>query len=116
MTIGPSEESCDSQPQPAATRPADDRRRNRRRRLMKIGSIGAAAVGASLLLVTLIVHDDPLEHLPTIDLSEMDSNVAGSIARARDAVVTRPRSDRAWGHLAMVLAAHQFSIQAETCL
>jgi tetratricopeptide (TPR) repeat protein len=52
---------------------------------------------------------------PLIDLTNADPAVASIIADARRQVHRAPRSAAAWGKLGMVLAAHDFRAEANTC-
>ena len=58
----------------------------------------------------------PLEALPPLDLSQAHGAVKTTIERELAAVRAAPRSGRAWGRLGVVLRAHEFGAQANTCL
>lgn len=53
--------------------------------------------------------------MPEIDLVDVDPEIVEAITKARADVVTKPRSEEAWGKLAMVLHAHGFYDQAFVC-
>jgi tetratricopeptide (TPR) repeat protein len=53
--------------------------------------------------------------IPEINLADVDSEIVDAITKARADVVKTPRSEAAWGKLAMVLHAHGFYDQAFVC-
>ncbi|MGH7199441.1 MAG: tetratricopeptide repeat protein [Planctomycetaceae bacterium] len=61
------------------------------------------------------MHDDSSADVPSIALGNAHPDVAGAITEARNAVVREPESAEAWGHLAMVLMAHDFGPRANEC-
>jgi tetratricopeptide (TPR) repeat protein len=56
-----------------------------------------------------------LPDVPKIEVQTLEPEVAQAITRARDAVVTAPRSAEAWGTLGMVLHAHSLLDDASPC-
>ena len=58
----------------------------------------------------------PLEDLPVVDLSLAHPAVQQAIEEARQAVTAAPRSGAAWGALGLILRAHEFDRDANTCL
>jgi cytochrome c-type biogenesis protein CcmH/NrfG len=52
---------------------------------------------------------------PNPYLADADPQVAEVIEQARQAVLHAPRSAQAWGHLGMVLRAHDFGEEANVC-
>jgi Flp pilus assembly protein TadD len=52
---------------------------------------------------------------PAVDLQNADPAVARVIREATEAVQQAPASARAWGHLGLVLAAHDFRAEADQC-
>jgi protein O-GlcNAc transferase len=56
-----------------------------------------------------------LPDVPAVDVAHADPEVAAAVMSARTAVLQKPRSAAAWGHLAMVLHAHEFFGEAITC-
>src|SRR5579859_5972390 len=57
----------------------------------------------------------PRPEPPRPDLSDADPQVVEAIEEARQAVLHAPRSASAWGRLGMVLRAHDFGEEANTC-
>ncbi|HZZ78740.1 MAG TPA: tetratricopeptide repeat protein [Gemmataceae bacterium] len=53
--------------------------------------------------------------IPEIDLADVDPEIGEAISKARADVRAKPRSEEAWGKLAMVLHAHGFYDQAFAC-
>ncbi|MFO0877531.1 MAG: tetratricopeptide repeat protein [Gemmataceae bacterium] len=53
---------------------------------------------------------------PQIEPSGVDPEVIEAIDAARSQVVTSPRSATAWGHLGLVLRAHDFAAESNLCL
>jgi tetratricopeptide (TPR) repeat protein len=84
----------------------------RRRRLLLLGVGVVAAV-----VVWGIVWGGWLRSArpPVVDLKGVDPGIAEAIESARRDVEQKPRSAAAWGHLAMVLRAHDFNVDAEVC-
>jgi tetratricopeptide (TPR) repeat protein len=78
----------------------------------------AALVGVLALAVAVggyAWYRTPAAQPPTLALAGIDPAVAEAITSARAAVVEAPQSASAWGHLGMVLAAHEFTAEALTC-
>ncbi len=57
-----------------------------------------------------------LQELPTMDLSQAAPAVMEAVDVACRQVRANPRSGTAWGELGLVLRAHDFDAQAESCL
>ena len=53
---------------------------------------------------------------PTVDLRGADPRIVEAIEAARRAVERAPDSAAAWGHLGLVLRAHDYGAEANTCL
>jgi tetratricopeptide (TPR) repeat protein len=58
----------------------------------------------------------PTAPIPELSLQEAAPAVADAVAQARRRVVEEPRSASAWGEFGMLLFAHQFEFEANTCL
>jgi tetratricopeptide (TPR) repeat protein len=54
--------------------------------------------------------------LPAVDENGLDPAIVAALERERQAVRRTPQSASAWGRLGMVLLAHNFPAQAESCL
>jgi tetratricopeptide (TPR) repeat protein len=52
---------------------------------------------------------------PAVDTSACEPEVIAAIEAARTRVAEQPRSGAVWGHLGMVLLAHNFEAEAATC-
>ncbi len=79
--------------------------RKRRRLVLGVG------LGVVLLVAGAVWYarrPAPPPEPPTVDLTDVDPEVADAIRDAQDAVRKAPRSARAWGRLGMVLTVHGF--------
>jgi tetratricopeptide (TPR) repeat protein len=61
-------------------------------------------------------QQEPLRQLPLIDLGQSPRAVKAAIDRELRGVRADPRSGKAWGHLGLVLRAHDFGSEADSCL
>jgi tetratricopeptide (TPR) repeat protein len=61
-------------------------------------------------------HHRPRLQPPIPDLTGVDPEVVEAITEAHQAVLKKPSSGRAWGHLGMILSAHGFPREANRCL
>src|SRR5262245_53003243 len=52
---------------------------------------------------------------PQLDLHDVEPGLAEAVKTARRGVEQAPRSAAAWGHLGMVLRAHDFNVEANRC-
>ena len=77
--------------------------------------VSGLVVIVALSLTWLIQKDDSLASPPLIDLNGSPPGVVAAITTARDGVLDEPASGEAWGHLAMVLRAHEFETEANVC-
>lgn len=55
------------------------------------------------------------KQIPSVDLQDVNSEVARLIRTSTEAVQRRPRSGEAWGQLGMVLHAHEYYTEAIVC-
>jgi tetratricopeptide (TPR) repeat protein len=76
----------------------------------------ALAVAAAYLAYGRWRPADPAPGPPAVELTGADPLVAKAVAAARAGVEAKPRSGPAWGHLGMVLMAHEYSTEALECL
>jgi tetratricopeptide (TPR) repeat protein len=53
--------------------------------------------------------------IPSLDWTGADAAVADAVEAARTAVRRSPHSASAWGHLGMILGAHEFAPEANAC-
>jgi tetratricopeptide (TPR) repeat protein len=85
----------------------------RKRWIIGLGTIGVlAALGLGVWLWPRLARPQP----PVIDLTQVDSEIAEAITEARQAVERKPSSGPAWGHLGMVLRAHDYALESVYCL
>lgn len=93
------------------------RREKRRFGRIRVWAVSAAVVvGIATLSVSWMIRDDNSPAFPpTIDLEHASPGVVAAISAARDAVLDEPASGKTWGHLAMVLRAHEFEAEANAC-
>lgn len=89
---------------PPAAPPLAPRRRLWRWLLVAVLAVAASATGFWIYQSRL--PRDPV--VPTIDLHDVDPEIADAITKARADVVQTPRSADAWGKLAMVLHGNGF--------
>jgi tetratricopeptide (TPR) repeat protein len=75
---------------------------------------GGLFVAALALAVWFWLRPPP--NLPGIALEEADPEIVEAITPARQDVIRKPSSASAWGHLGMVLRAHDFGVEANRCL
>jgi tetratricopeptide (TPR) repeat protein len=83
-----------------------------RRRILFGGVIVLAAVGAGAYY---LFRPAP-PPIPAVDLSRVDPEVADAVTTAIDAVKAHPRDGAAWGHLGMILRAHDFEMPSVEAL
>lgn len=62
-----------------------------------------------------LVSRSPVPAVPVVDTRGFDSEIAASIAQARQGVQNAPRSPEAWGRMGMVLLAYDIRPQAAEC-
>jgi tetratricopeptide (TPR) repeat protein len=81
-----------------------------------------ALIGTMVVLLSVLIGRwvcqawvSPLPELPFLTLDGVDPEVAEVLTQQRSAVEQAPRSAEAWGRLAMLLHAHQFTDQALVC-
>lgn len=77
------------------------------------------SIAVLLLVVAGMVwlkQPQPRVEPPEIDLSTASPPVARTIRQARERVVSQPRNAETWGRLGMVLMAHQYDAEVDTCL
>ncbi|MBI5758391.1 MAG: hypothetical protein HZA46_07730, partial [Planctomycetales bacterium] len=96
-------------------------RPSRRRGQTSSKMIGILSAGLLLLVLLGGVlwrgkSRESLDEPPDIDSSATSPSVARAIKDARQRVLVQPRSAEAWGRLGMLLLAHEFDEQANTCL
>ncbi len=87
---------------------------NQRRRLNLVvawSSVAALALGIG---GTVWYRGRPLDP-PVITLTGIDPAIVAAIENARAGVLQSPSSGSAWGRLGMVLAAHDFTAEANLC-
>jgi tetratricopeptide (TPR) repeat protein len=80
--------------------------------LGSIFAIVSLGVGVSIWYWQSEPRPEPL----AVDLTGADPAVVAVVEEAREGVRQAPRSARAWGHLGMVLLAHEYSDPAVVCL
>lgn len=73
-------------------------------------------VGTAVALTWFLWPRTPPPRPPQIDPSGVDPVVWRAVEAAREKVERSPYSARAWGHLGMVLLAHQFRDESVVCL
>jgi tetratricopeptide (TPR) repeat protein len=83
----------------------------RRRWLLVLLAAAALAVGLGWYLWRRASAPVP----PEVALEGVDPAVAKAVEAARRRVLQEPRSADTWGHLGMVLRAHDFAAEANTC-
>jgi tetratricopeptide (TPR) repeat protein len=86
-------------------------RRGRRYIFLLLALLAVAVAGGSAWWW----HWKDSVHLPTVDLTNADPEVAEAIKSATDDVRRAPRSATAWGKLGKVLAAHRYFDAADDC-
>jgi tetratricopeptide (TPR) repeat protein len=85
----------------------------RRRFFLAASLIGILALAG--VIVGLVWHAVTTPRPPTLDLTGFDPEAAAAVGDAQAAVGRQPRSAAAWGHLGMVLFAHDVYAQAGQC-
>ena len=86
--------------------------RGRRRVVVAVVVLAAAGATAGWWAT----HRASVPEPPAVDLAGADPEVAAAVESARAAVRREPSSGAAWGHLGMVLRAHDFGPEANACL
>src|SRR5437868_5647204 len=89
--------------------------RPRAGRVLLLGAL--ALVGSALLTGAggYLWYQSTAPRPPALDLEGKDPAIVAAVQEARTAVLQASRSARAWGQLGMVLAAHQFTAEANAC-
>jgi tetratricopeptide (TPR) repeat protein len=85
----------------------------RRYRLLTAAVAGCCLVALVAMGMVWLRNRGP--ELPDLPLAGKDPAIVRAVERARTAVVQAPRSGAAWGQLGMVLAAHDFTAEADIC-
>jgi tetratricopeptide (TPR) repeat protein len=62
-----------------------------------------------------LLRPRPAPEPPEVNLANSDRDVAETIQKAQEAVRAKPRSSEAWGRFGIVLLAHDFRAEANTC-
>ena len=86
----------------------------RRRRWLALAAAAAVAVLVGAAGAWWLSREKP-PRPPAIDLADADPLVAALVEAARKDVAAEPRSGRSWGHLGMVLRAHDYGSEANVC-
>ncbi len=81
--------------------------------LLAVVAVGALAAGVWKYRQATLAPSAPPP--PAIDLDRCDPLVAESIRQAQQQVRESPLDGAAWGHLGMVLLAHQYDAESEVC-
>src|SRR5947209_4833080 len=95
----------------ASPQPAHQPARPSRRRWLLAGSLAGVLVLAGAV-AGFVWHRQSTPRPPAIDLAEFDPEAAAAVRDAETALEREPRSVAAWGHLGMVLFAHDVYRQA----
>jgi tetratricopeptide (TPR) repeat protein len=99
---------------PPAVRGASAARPLRRRFLAALGVLGVLAAMGTWAAMNPRAQPSPLP--PEIDLTHAPPRVAQAVREARQRVIESPASGAAWGHLGMVLLAHEYDQPTTFCL
>jgi tetratricopeptide (TPR) repeat protein len=94
-----------------AEKPKPKRQRFWRYFVALLGGVLVAGIGSGLWLGWPARVPDP----PTVNLTGAEPVVAQAIEAARASLAENPRSTSAWGHLGMVLHAHDYLSEAARC-
>jgi tetratricopeptide (TPR) repeat protein len=104
---------------PSSTAPADKSAKDRQSMPRKWRWMAGAAIVGVLVLLAIGVwrwrRPRPTQ-LPALDFAQVDPEVVEAITEARLQVERKPFSGPAWGHLGMVLLAHEHIVEANFCL
>ena len=80
--------------------------------------IMAAVLGCCMLALAalgLVWYRTRVPEFPHLALEGKDPAIVHAVEQARVAVLQSPRSGAAWGQLGMILAAHDFTAEADIC-
>lgn len=100
------------------------KKQKRSRRLLLVVALTSAAlliagfgayVGHRALTSQARAIDNGRAEAPTLDWTGADPAVVAAVEDARAAVCQSPHSASAWGRLGMILGAHEFVLEANTC-
>jgi tetratricopeptide (TPR) repeat protein len=100
------------------TAPADKSAKGRQSMPRKWRWLAGAAIVGVLVLLAIGVwrwRRPRPPQLPALDFAQVDPEVVEAITAARLQVERKPFSGPAWGHLGMVLRAHDFNAEAIGC-
>lgn len=100
---------------PATAESAHRAGRRSRYVVRRLIAVLAVISSAALASVWIFLRNPQAADLPDLDLNAAAPDVQAAIADAREAVIEKPGSARAWGNLAMLLLAHDFSPEANHC-
>src|SRR5438132_11491616 len=88
-------------------------RGHRRYRFITAGVLGCCMLALGAL--GLAWYRARVPQFPELALEGKDPAIVHAIEQARASVLQSPRSGAAWGQLGMILAAHDFTAEADIC-